>query len=211
VQFLAHRGFWLTPDEKNSEGAIRRAFEAGYGIEADVRDHDGRLVISHDPPTGEAMAFDRFVDIYLAFPGRTRLALNIKADGLQGALKAALAYAGIDNYVTFDMSVPDLLGYRRAAMPFYVRRSEFEGASILDRDSTGVWLDSFERPFADAATIGEAADATGGEVALVSPELHGKPHQEAWEIWRPLVARYPGRLWLCTDFPHQAEAFFTEK
>ena len=39
----AHRGWWLTPAEKNSKAAFERALAAGYGIETDVRDCDGEL------------------------------------------------------------------------------------------------------------------------------------------------------------------------
>jgi glycerophosphoryl diester phosphodiesterase len=208
MHHLAHRGFWRTPNEKNSETAIRRAFENGFGIETDIRDCNGRLVISHDPPTADAMDFETFLDIYLTYPGRTKLALNVKADGMQCAMKTMLDQAGVTNYVVFDMSIPDLLGYRKAAMPFYVRRSEFEGASSLDADAVGIWLDSFERPFADGELLTEAATATSGDIALVSPELHHRPHLEAWEYWRGFEKDYGGRFWLCTDFPDEAQAFF---
>jgi glycerophosphoryl diester phosphodiesterase len=50
-RILAHRGYWLEPGEKNSLSAFRRAFEGGFGIETDIRDLDGELVVSHDPPT----------------------------------------------------------------------------------------------------------------------------------------------------------------
>jgi len=208
MNYLAHRGFWRTPDEKNSETAIRRAFEYGFGIETDVRDCNGRLVISHDPPKTDAMDFASFIGIYLSYPDRTKLALNVKADGMQGAMKTMLDQAGVTNYVVFDMSVPDLLGYRKAAMPFYVRRSEFEGPSPLDADAAGVWLDSFERPFADGALLAEAGTATSGDIALVSPELHRRSHLEAWAYWRRVEKDYAERFWLCTDFPDEAQAFF---
>ncbi|KTF68913.1 hypothetical protein ATB93_11645 [Sphingomonas sp. WG] len=208
VDYLAHRGFWRTPEEKNSERAIRRAFENGFGIETDVRDHEGGLVISHDPPVDGAMHFDRFLEIYLEYPERTKLALNVKADGLQEALQRSLASADVTNYVVFDMSVPDLLGYRKAGIPFYVRRSEFEGASPLDADAAGVWMDCFERPFADASAIAEAGMHVAGDLALVSPELHRRPHLDAWACWKNIEPHFRKRLQLCTDFPDQARAYF---
>jgi glycerophosphoryl diester phosphodiesterase len=211
MQYLAHRGFWLTPDEKNSETAFRRAFEAGYGIETDVRDYDGQLVISHDPPSRQAMGFDRFLQICLSYPAHGKLALNVKADGLQNALKTALDHAGVTNYVTFDMSIPDLLGYRRAGLPFYVRRSEFEGASPLDAEAAGAWLDAFVAPYADATLVRATAAAVNGDIALVSPELHNRPYAEAWEIWRDLEAECAKPFTLCTDFPDRAQAFFSAK
>ncbi|MGN7997989.1 hypothetical protein [Sphingomonas sp. 22176] len=208
MELLAHRGFWRTPEEKNSEVAFRRAFAAGFGIETDVRDCDGELVVSHDAPLAGAMPFRHLLDIYREYPVPTKLALNIKADGLQTALERMLQEAGVTNYVVFDMSVPDLLGYRRAGMPYYVRRSEFEGPSSLDSQASGVWLDAFERPFADAAAIGEAAEAVAGEIALVSPELHRRPHLDAWASWRDIEHRHANPMLLCTDFPEEARAYF---
>src|SRR5438309_53835 len=57
---LAHRGWWSDPQDRNTRAAFAKAFAAGYGIETDVRDSAGRLVISHDPPfVGEdLMSFD---------------------------------------------------------------------------------------------------------------------------------------------------------
>ena len=48
MKILAHRGAWNTSDEKNTVLAIKRAFCHGWGIETDVRDYCGKLVISHD-------------------------------------------------------------------------------------------------------------------------------------------------------------------
>ena len=109
---LAHRGLWETPVDKNTRAALRRALAEGFGIETDIRDFDGRLVISHDPPRAEAMHLDDFLDDYVQSGGLGLLALNIKADGLQPALAEALAdrRIGPDRYFVFDMAVPDALG-----------------------------------------------------------------------------------------------------
>ena len=64
---LAHRGWWSDPQDKNTRAAFAKAFAAGYGVETDVRDQGGRLVISHDPPTGEdLMTFDALLASQLA-------------------------------------------------------------------------------------------------------------------------------------------------
>jgi len=47
---LAHRGAWTVPKERNSAEALKRALKSGFGIETDLRDLDGTVVISHDPP-----------------------------------------------------------------------------------------------------------------------------------------------------------------
>lgn len=86
MRMLAHRGWWLSPDEKNAKSAFVRALADGHGIETDVRDIDGELVVSHDMPrrsvaADRQMSLDAFLDLYVSFPGRPMLALNIKATG----------------------------------------------------------------------------------------------------------------------------------
>ena len=48
MDILAHRGVWRISEERNSMSSIRAALDAGFGIETDVRDYKGNLVISHD-------------------------------------------------------------------------------------------------------------------------------------------------------------------
>lgn len=114
-------------------------------------------------------------------------------------------------YFVFDMSVPDTLGYLNARMPVYTRRSEFETGSILDDRADGFWLDAFEDPHVTVEAI-RSGLALGKHVAIVSPELHRKPHLQAWaawrEMWRELSPIARERLMLCTDFPGEAVSFF---
>ena len=57
---IAHRGFWLRPDEKNTPTAFARALSEGFGIETDFRDLGGDLVISHHPPQVGALLAKEF-------------------------------------------------------------------------------------------------------------------------------------------------------
>jgi hypothetical protein len=216
VEFLAHRGWWVLASEKNSFGAFQKAFAAGYGIETDVRDCAGDLVISHDMPTLVAesdrqMRLDALLDLYCSYPTRPTLALNVKSDGLMAPFRSALSTRGITQYFVFDMSVPDTLGYLNQSMRVFTRRSEFETGSILDDRAQGLWLDAFERPYVTVSDIRNGI-ASGRPVAIVSPELHRKPHAPAWEQWRGLYrglsARERSLFMLCTDFPGEAEAYF---
>jgi len=88
---LAHRGLWQSPAEKNSRAALRRALEDGFGVETDIRDRAGQLVISHDPPQAEVPTVAEFFEAYAEMGAPGILALNIKADGLQQLLADALA------------------------------------------------------------------------------------------------------------------------
>lgn len=199
MKILSHRGYWLEPREKNRLEAFRRSFHLGFGTETDVRDAAGQLVISHDMPSGGEMRLREFLRL-VGNPGLP-LALNIKADGLAKALREEMDASGHRSWFVFDMSIPDMLGHLKAGCPVYTRMSEYEPEpSILERAS-GVWLDAFESLWWSPADIEKLLDA-GKSVCVVSPELHGREAEPAWERLRPLAAHQ--RLLLCTDLPEHA-------
>lgn len=211
---LAHRGWWTNPGEKNSRVAVERAFAGGFGIETDIRDLDGELVVAHDMPRRgtDLMTLTDLLGLHARFGGRLPLALNVKSDGLAPALHQALLARDISNYFVFDMSVPDTLGYLALGMRVFTRRSEFEQGSSLDRRAQGLWLDALEAPHVPASLFQLAINEVDA-VALVSPELHRKPHSGAWASWRGVSAGLPASrkdaVMLCTDFPDEARAFFS--
>lgn len=206
MQILAHRGWWSAHQPKNSPAALAAAISAGLGVETDIRDLDGRLVISHDPPTqAEHVDLEAFLALVARSPRAGTLALNIKADGLQARLAEQLAAHGLDNWFAFDMSVPDLLGWRRRGLPHAVRLSEFEDGGPLLAEAGWVWLDAFERDDWYPDTLIPQLLAQGKRVAVVSPELHGRSHGVA-AAWERLKNQDDGsgRLMLCTDLVAQA-------
>src|ERR1700761_4609203 len=113
VPSLAHRGLWTLPAERNSLAAIRDAFASGWGVETDVRDIDGTLVVSHDPPGLGTLPFAAVVDAYREYGCPGALAVNVKADGLPAMLADALRDVDRDRWFAFDMSVPDMRQYAR--------------------------------------------------------------------------------------------------
>jgi hypothetical protein len=203
VKVIAHRGAWSAPSERNTEAAFRRAFDAGFGIETDVRDLAGELVVSHDMPAGGEMPLRAF----LALPGAwdLPLAINVKADGMAAPLGAALRAAGVRDAFVFDMSVPDALPYLDAGLPVFARLSEYEPESALLERAAGAWLDAFHGEWYGPGTISSLLER-GKQVCVVSPELHRRPHESLWQMLEPWAA-HPG-LALCTDHPERARAFF---
>ncbi len=213
---LAHRGCWRENSEKNTRSAFQRAFEAGYGIETDVRDLDGELVVSHDPPRRGAMAWGELLDLYLEHGAPGRLAINIKADGLADGVTRSLVERDLTEHgFVFDMSVPDMRAYLGGPVAVYTRFSDAEPTPAFYDQAQGVWADDFSGAWASSE---RALDdlSRGKSVAMVSPELHGKPHLDAWDAWerdfRRAAARqgYAGeRLMVCTDRPDEAKQRFT--
>lgn len=211
MEVLAHRGFWGSPEEKNSEAALRRAFASGFGVETDIRDHNGEVVISHDVPVGSPMNLDKFFSIYVEHSSELSvaplLALNIKADGLQELLAAALAKHGIKNYFVFDMSVPDALGYARHSIDFFTRVSDLEKQPTLYDLAHGIWVDGFEADWEDMGAVEKFLNDEK-KVCFVSSELHGRKsfEEKQWPMLKKL--NDDGKIMICSDFPKQADRYF---
>ena len=207
VEMIAHRGWWTLPGQRNTPEAFEAALRSGFGIETDIRDSRGTLVISHDMPRGGEQTFTEFLQQYNDCGSTATLALNIKADGLAAAVQSLLQQYDVTNYFCFDMSIPDSRGYMRLGMPVYARLSEIELDSPLVRQAPGVWLDAFERQWFGVDQIAQLL-CEGKQVCVVSPELHGRGHQPLWdqlETWLDEYADHmpagSGRLMLCTDLP----------
>ena len=210
MKILAHRGYWLTNSEKNSLVAFKRSFTLGFGTETDVRDWEGNLVISHDPANRSSMTLDAFLTIYLEFPEKPTLALNIKSDGLQEKLKSKLTMFGVENYFVFDMAVPDGLFYLRSGMNTYTRHSEYEPVPPFYAQACGVWIDEFNGHWVSEEIIEKHLSAAKS-VCIVSPELHNRSYKKEWTHYRELEKKIgKNKLMLCTDFPEKAKEFFND-
>jgi hypothetical protein len=213
IEVLSHRGWWHVPPEKNSMESFQRAFAAGFGVETDVRDALGSLVISHDVPTGSEITFDSFLSLYCESGSRATVALNIKSDGLCELLARSLEKWKIPNYFVFDMSVPEMVRYEAAGFPFYTRLSEFEPAPVCLEGANGVWVDGFASDWTDFDSL-DWLLAQGKSLAVVSPELHGRRSEPFWRKlyqWLSRIHLDDGvRVMLCTDQPEDARRFFNE-
>jgi hypothetical protein len=142
------------------------------GVEVDIRTEGGRLIIHHDPfATGED--FERWIEGYR----HGLLILNVKEEGLEDALLALMAKAGIARFFFLDQSFPFLIrtartGERRCA----VRVSEYESvdtALALAGKVDWVWLDCFTDALPDPG-ISRVLQEAGFKICLVSPELQGR-------------------------------------
>lgn len=204
ISILAHRGFWQTHAEKNSLSALRRALELGFGLETDIRDLDGELVISDDPPRSGAVPLRTLFSVYRELQSQAPLALNMKADGLAGLLQALLAEFEIANYFVFDMSVPDMRICPQRRRTFFSRMSDLEPQPILLPGVRGVWLDGFESDWFSLHDIRRLQDS-GLAVSVVSPELHGRDPARVWEMLAQ-VRQSKAPLLCCTDHPLQLQS-----
>lgn len=205
MKVLSHRGYWMEPGEKNSIPAFMRSLECGFGLETDIRDCAGRIVISHDMPIGDEVDLDQFIKLFSDMD--RPLALNIKADGLAVALKNALSDSDIEDWFAFDMSVPDMRAYLNERIPVFARVSEVERDPPWIDEVAGIWFDSFHGGNYDVDRVAQYL-REGRRVCIVSPELHGRPHRDAWQVLGSLSGE--SGLMICTDYPEQARRFFTK-
>lgn len=210
MKILSHRGYWKSPGEKNSAEAMRRSFKHGFGTETDLRDHAKRLVISHDPASADAMAADELFDIHRQYDQSLTLALNVKADGLQGLLRIVLERFKLPDAFVFDMSVPDMVQWLKLGVPVFTRHSDVEHNPVLYEQASGIWLDGFHSDWWDVGTIDHHME-NGKRVCIVSPELHGRNHQAAWELLHTSSYSSNDSVMLCTDLPEQARALFSHE
>lgn len=201
-KIYAHRGVWASPEEQNSPDSILNASQMGFGVETDFRSKGGKLVISHDPLIGsEAQEINRYEFSGLA------LAMNIKEDGLTKEYSEFLKnYSNEDSFI-FDGSVPEMLKMRDAGLPHALRLSEYE--KDLPWETKFIWVDAFHEDWwIESELIENLLDK---QIPIfVSPELHGREKESAWNYFRKLMHSNQGTFGVCTDFPVELKEYFGE-
>ncbi|WP_318498342.1 PI-PLC domain-containing protein [Photobacterium leiognathi] len=207
MEIIAHRGYWIDKAEKNTFTAFKRAIDNNFGIETDLRDYDGEIVISHDIPTQNNRTLDDFLNL-VSENKEIILALNIKSDGLQDLLLRNDAIKEIRHFY-FDMSIPDCLIFSKKNMTYFSRVSDIEPTALLYLESDGVWLDNFTDDELDLVELDKVL-SDGKKVALVSPELHGYCYESYWAKLKQYVLERKSskNILICTDFPMQAKDYF---
>ena len=211
MEIISHRGYWLHPEEKNTEKAFQRSFDMGFGTETDIRDCLGQLVISHDMPIGSELPVARMLEIYKESGCTGVLALNIKSDGLQLQLKKLLAKFSITNYFLFDMSVPDAIVSIKLGLTCFTRQSEYESECSFYKESAGVWLDEFHQDWINLETIAMHRK-NGKRVCIVSPELHKRDPIIRWQEYKNISQNFNiNDIVLCTDLPEEAQGIINEQ
>lgn len=205
---LSHRGYWKSEEERNQEVAFHRSFDLGYGTETDIRDIQGKLVISHDMPQGNEITFENLLQI---MNGRNLpLALNIKADGLANEILRLLKQYNHTNYFTFDMSIPDMVVQLKTDLTVFTGLSDILSPPVLLDKADGIWLDCFNSDWYDCNLIDTYLEK-GKSICIVSADLHKRDVKEQWSIIKQCKYFDSGSLMLCTDYPETAREFFYGK
>ncbi len=195
-RIFAHRGLWGPERPGNSADALEKALSLGFSVETDIRDHLGKVVIAHDPVAVDSTTIPIDYLIELSENSNSYLALNVKADGLLSLLPNANP-----KQFFFDMSSPEALRYAKTEHRIALRMSEFEREVIPSGvRAQWLWLDAFVDDWFLTLHLSDLADFHG--VVLVSPELHRRPKEKAWEFVVSRWREFPN-LCICTDFPQE--------
>ncbi len=212
MKIISHRGFWNDNIKPNSIEAFTNSFKNNFGIEFDVRDLDGSIVISHDIPlkSNNIILLSELLKLYKSFKNNLTLAINIKSDGLQLKIKELLNQYNIDNYFLFDMSVPDAINYHRNDFNnLYTRQSDYETLPSFYNIARGVWMDEFNKEWINKEILNDHLK-NKKEIVIVSPELHKKDNYlTRWKFYKTLNC--VESLAICTDYPDKAKNFFYDK
>ena len=202
---LSHRGYWKSEEERNQEVAFHRSFDLGYGTETDIRDIQGKLVISHDMPQGNEITFEELLQI---MGGRNLpLALNIKADGMANEILRLLKKYNHTNYFTFDMSIPDMVVQLKTELTVFTGLSDILSPAVLLDQAKGIWLDCFNSDWYDSKLVDTYLEM-GKSVCIVSADLHKRDVKDQWSIIKQCKHFDSDSLMLCTDYPETAREFF---
>lgn len=207
MRILAHRGLWYSEDERNSLSALERAFVNGYGVETDIRDYNGKLVISHDIPSEESVELRDVFEKYIECGCDEWLALNVKADGLQDILQDLIEEYKIEKYFVFDMSIPEQVVYKKKNIPYFTRQSELEKNPVMYEECLGVWMDEWEENWITKEDV-EQHLKDGKMVSIISPEIHSRNPEL---LLRELEGVQSDNLFICTDKPVLWEVKENEK
>lgn len=200
-RIFAHRGFWKSDPNHflhtpNSAEALRLASDEGFSLETDIRDHEGRLVISHDIPNHDCLDFSWIMD---NFKNQSCLALNIKSDGLIDLFKKQPLHQKFNKrFFFFDLSFPESVKYREAGYLVADRVSDLEIPQIINEDY--IWIDAFHYDWYLDSECFLSLLNSSKNLVLVSPELH---HRDPFKSWDKIVNMFINyeNLSICTDYP----------
>jgi len=142
------------------------------GIEVDIRDYDGELLLTHDPFTqGE-----RLEDL-LAVYDHALIILNVKCDGLEGQILDLVKKYDIQDYFFLDVANPTLVRLANQGVhQIAARFSEYEpveSALALAGKVDWVWVDCFSKLPLTEETYAQLKEHFN--ICLVSPEMQGFP------------------------------------
>ncbi len=173
---IAHRVNVLSKD------LAEDIFSQCDGIEFDIRDSAGKLIVTHDAfqtQTSEYQLFSEFLQF--CRPDKFYI-VNVKAEGIEELAIQMLEAAEIRRFFLLDCGIPAIMKlHRKGEKRIAIRYSEvetLETVEALKHTATWVWVDCFTKYILRRETA-EKMKSWGLNLCLVSPDLQGRPDEIA--------------------------------
>lgn len=223
MRIFAHRGLWKTAKEANTLEAMKRAFEAGFDVETDIRIQNGNFVIKHDPLLKNEVLLELKDILTLARNyTKTYIALHFKYDGQAESFPSKrivdflMPFA--DQVFLFDISrdccqeLKEInknikTGVSVGDKKYHDRFCDLEEA--LKSDSVDIiWADEYRKLYSQDFV--DMCHKHGKIVYCISPDLagvvgHPRARNGYQETWRNLIKW--GADGICTDRPLELKNF----
>jgi hypothetical protein len=173
--FISHRVNYL------DSTIAANIFSAADGIEFDIRDSGGRILVQHDP-FKDGQDFKNFLTFCV--PNKIYI-VNVKSEGIEALAIDLMEAHGLTNFFLLDCSIPMMVRLGRSGEKrLAVRYSEYESLETVRTMApfvSWVWVDTFTSLVLTTAIANEI-HSLGLRICLVSPELQGQ--QEKVEMYR---------------------------
>tara|TARA_B100000029_G_scaffold496158_1_gene562092 strand:+ start:1062 stop:1646 length:585 start_codon:yes stop_codon:yes gene_type:complete len=140
-----------------------------YGIEIDVRSHNSKLILHHDPFKNGPNFSD-----FLKYYNHEILIINIKEEGIESKILSILKKRRIKNYFMLDVTIPQLTKIINKEKKIAFRISKYEnikGAFKFANILKWVWIDTFDGKLPISVKEILILKKNKYKICLVSPEL----------------------------------------
>jgi glycerophosphoryl diester phosphodiesterase len=204
MKIICHRGLWTKKIEQNSLKACLEGAKLFDGIEVDLKNQNGKIVLSHDPITKNNHAVS-LESLFKKTP-KTFFALNIKEDGLGRELRKLISRHKINNYMCFDLSFPESLQFQKEQLRVFPRMGDMDPK--LKVFPKGLVIDVFDQTNYSQVLRSLKALKDPCELFFISPELHGHQVEVNWSKIKRFLTQSSHSAYLCTDRPADASQFF---
>ena len=213
MKIIAHRGLWKSEDKKNSLDSLVMAIKSNFGIETDLRNHNDKIYVCHDIiDVDKNITFPQLIDSIKDINNFSNnlIFLNIKSDGIISMVVDYLRKEKIDNYVLFDMSLPELWKSRNYYDNVFAGISDIFNIDYKIKNFRGFWVDSFiDEQWITNEQIKKWLE-DDYQLCIVSPELHRRDYLNFWKKIKSFDCINDKRIMICTDKPNEALEFFKE-
>jgi hypothetical protein len=151
-------------------------FQVADGIEFDVRDSGGKIIVTHDPFTDG----QRLEDFLTHCDPSKFYIVNIKSEGIEYKILELLKEYSIKNFFFLDCSIPMMVKLgKQYTNNLAVRFSEYESIETVKKMAhfvKWVWIDTFTKiPITQEQQ--KELNQLGLKLCFVSPELQQQPNK----------------------------------